>query len=328
VQVLIIGAAGMLGRKLAEAMAARGIAGAPVTDLRLADVIAPPVPAGFSGKVQTLAVDLAAEGAAAALVADLPAVIFHLAAVVSGEAEADFDKGYAVNLDATRALFEAIRAAGGGYRPRVVFTSSAAVFGPPFPEVIGDDFRTTPLTSYGTQKAIGELLLNDYSRRGFLDGVGLRLPTICIRPGTPNRAASGFFSNILREPLAGLPAVLPVRDTLRHWFASPRAAVGFLQHAAAIDTAPLGFRRSLMMPGLSATVADQIEALRRVAGQQAVDLIRLAPDPVIAAIVETWAQDYDPARARALGFQAESSFDQIIAVHLEDELGRPHAQAR
>jgi len=320
-RVLIIGAAGMLGRKLALAVAARGVAGRAVTHLDLADMIAPPVPAGFAGQARVLAVDIAAPGTAAALVADRPQVIFHLAAIVSGEAEADFEKGYAVNLDATRWLFEAVRLAGGGYCPRVVFASSGAVFGAPFPDVIGDDFHLTPRTSYGTQKAMGELLLNDYSRRGFLDGVGLRLPTICIRPGTPNRAASGFFSNILREPLAGLPAVLPVRDSLRHWFASPRAAVGFFEHAAAMDTGPLGTRRVMNMPGLSATVAEEIEALRRVAGQRAVDLIRVEPDPVIAAIVETWAQEYAPLRALELGFRAEAAFDEIIAVHVQDELG-------
>jgi nucleoside-diphosphate-sugar epimerase len=321
VRVLIIGAAGMLGRKLAQAVAARGVAGRAVTHLDLADMIAPPVPAGYAGQARVLAADIAAPGTAAALVADRPEVIFHLAAIVSGEAEADFDKGYAVNLDATRWLFEAVRLTGGGYCPRVVFASSIAVFGAPLPEVIGDDYMLAPRTSYGTQKAISELLLNDYSRRGFLDGVGLRLPTICVRSGAPNRAASGFYSSILREPLAGLPAVLPVRDSLRHWFASPRAAVGFFEHAAAMETGPLGFRRVLNMPGLSATVADEIEALRRVAGQRAVDLIRLEPDPVIAAIVETWALAFDPVRALALGFRAESSFDQIIAAHIEDELG-------
>jgi D-erythronate 2-dehydrogenase len=320
-RVLIIGAAGMLGRKLAQAVAAHGVAGQAVTHLDLADVIAPPVPAGYAGRARVLAVDIAAPGTAAALVADRPQVIFHLAAIVSGEAEADFDKGYAVNLDATRWLFEAVRLTGGGYCPRVVFASSGAVFGAPFPAVISDDFHLTPRTSYGTQKAIGELLLNDYSRRGFLDGVGLRLPTICIRPGTPNRAASGFFSNILREPLAGLPAVLPVRDTLRHWFASPRAAVGFFEHAAALDTRQLGTRRVMNMPGLSATVAEEIESLRRVAGQAAVDLIRVEPDPVIAAIVETWAQEYAPLRALEMGFRAEATFDEIIAVHVQDELG-------
>ena len=167
-------------------------------------------------------------------------MIFHLAAIVSGEAEANFEKGYQINLDGTRYLFEAIRKAGGGYKPKVIFTSSIAVFGAPFPDAIPDDYFTTPLTSYGTQKAICELLLADYSRRGFFDGVGLRFPTICVRPGKPNLAASGFFSNIIREPLAGQEAVLPVGEDVRHWHASPRAAIGFLIHAATMDTGVLG----------------------------------------------------------------------------------------
>ena len=169
-------------------------------------------------------------------------MIFHLAAVVSGEAEADLEKGYRVNLDGTRALFDAVRKSNAGYRPRVVFASSIAVFGEPFPDVIGDDHCTTQLTSYGTQKAMGELLLSDYGRRGFLDGIGLRLPTICVRPGPPNRAASGFFSSIIREPLNGEEAVLPVPDHVRHWFASPRAAVSFLVRAATLDRAEVGTR--------------------------------------------------------------------------------------
>ncbi|NCM98005.1 MAG: NAD-dependent epimerase/dehydratase family protein, partial [Rhodobacterales bacterium] len=257
--VLIIGAAGMLGRKLAQALAPGSLGGVPISRLRLADVVVPPRPAGFGGTVTLAAVDLVQPGAAARLVAERPGVIFHLAAVVSGEAEVDFAKGYAVNLDATRALFEAIRVQNMacGYRPRLVFASSIAVFGAPFPDVINDDYFTTPATSYGTQKAIVELLLADYSRRGLLDGIALRLPTLCVRPGAPNRAASGFFSNILREPLVGLPAVLPVGDTVRHWFASPRAAVGFMQHAAVLDTADLGQRRSLTMPGLCASVAEE-----------------------------------------------------------------------
>jgi nucleoside-diphosphate-sugar epimerase len=250
-------------------------------------------------------------------------VIFHLAAIVSGEAEADFEKGYRINLDGTRQLFEAIRceSAKAAYQPRVVFASSIAVFGAPFPQVIGDEFFTTPLTSYGTQKAIVELLLADYSRRGFLNGVGVRLPTICIRPGKPNKAASSFFSNILREPLSGQEAVLPVSEDVRHWHASPRAAVGFLTHAATMDLQPLGARRTLTMPGLSATVKEQIEALRRVAGDKAVALIRREPDPAIARMVAGWAQAFAADRAIALGFRAESSFDEIIRIHIEDELG-------
>ena len=201
-----------------------------------------------------------------------------------------------------------------------VFTSSIAVFGAPFPPAIGDEFFTTPLTSYGTQKAIGELLLADYTRKGFFDGIGIRLPTICVRPGTPNKAASGFFSNILREPLAGHEAVLPVEDTVRHWHASPRSAVGFLVHAAEIDGDKVGPRRNLSMPGLSATVGEQIDALRRVAGDKVVARIKRVPDPAIIKIVSGWAERCDPQRAIALGFVAEKNFDEIIRAHIEDEL--------
>jgi D-erythronate 2-dehydrogenase len=308
VRVLVLGAAGMLGRKLAERLAGDG----RVTELALVDVAA--------SSTEVDVADVAAPGVAAALVASRPDTIFHLAAVLSGEAEADFDKGYRVNLDGTRGLLEAVRAVGGGYRPRVVFASSIAVFGAPFPDPIGDDFQTTPLTSYGTQKAIGELLLADYTRRGFLDGVGIRLPTICVRPGAPNRAASGFFSGIIREPLNGEDAVLPVPDDVRHWFASPRAAVDFLVHAAEIDGTALGDRRSLTMPGVSATVAEQIEALRRAGGEEAVRRIRREPDETIMRIVAGWPGRFDARRALALGFRAERDFDEIVRVHVEDEL--------
>lgn len=322
--VLIIGAAGMVGRKLAHRLAADGsLGGTEITQFSLVDVIAPDAPAGTRARVTSEAMDLSAPGSAARCVAGRPDVIFHLAAIVSGEAEADFEKGYRINLDGTRELFEAIRQEGSreAYKPRVVFTSSIAVFGAPFPDAIGDEFFTTPLTSYGTQKAIGELLLADYSRRGFFDGVGIRLPTICIRPGKPNKAASGFFSNILREPLAGQEAVLPVGEDVRHWHASPRAAVGFLLHAATMDTAQLGARRNLTMPGLSATVGEQIAALRKVAGEKAVALIRREPDATIAGIVAGWPRNFDARRAEQLGFRAERSFEDIIRVHLEDELG-------
>ena len=277
----------------------------------------------FHGAITRKAADLTVTGTALELVASRPDIIFHLAAVVSGEAEADFDKGYRVNLDGTRLLFEAIRQTGAhdGYRPRVVFASSVAVFGEPLPDVIGDEFLTAPLTSYGTQKAICELLLADYSRRGFLDGIGVRLPTICIRPGLPNRAASGFFSNILREPLVGKEAVLPVSDDVRHWFASPRAGVGFLVHAASIDLTPLGWRRTLSLPGVCATVGEQLAALQRIAGDKALRLVRREPDETIRRIVESWPRAFDPKRALALGFQAERSIDEIIRVHIEDELG-------
>lgn len=310
--ILILGAAGMLGRKLTQAIAGGALA---FDRLTLADVVAPKAVPGAA--IQ--AVNLTDPGAAALLVKDRPDLIFHLAAVVSGEAEADLAKGYAVNLDATRALFDAI-ALVPDYCPRVVFASSLAVFGAPFPKVIPDDFHLTPRTSYGTQKAMAELLLSDYSRRGLLDGLALRLPTICIRPGAPNKAASGFYSSILREPLNGLPATLPVHDSLRHWFASPRAATGFFLKAATLDTAVLDASRALTMPGLSASIAEMIEALRQVAGQKAVDLIQCEPDPVIQAIVEPWAEACEATTARSLGFVAETGFDEIIRVYLEDDL--------
>jgi nucleoside-diphosphate-sugar epimerase len=320
--VLIIGAAGMIGRKLVARLADdQALDGRPVEKLTLIDVGAPQKPEDFAGTVVTTAADIADPAAAGAAIGGRPDVIFHLAAVVSGEAEVDFEKGMHVNLDGSRALIEAIRAAGEGYRPRVVFTSSIAVFGAPFPEAIADDFHHTPLTSYGTQKAIVELLLADYSRRGFLDGIGIRLPTIVVRPGRPNKAASGFFSSIIREPLAGAEAVLPVEDSVMHWHASPRAAVGFLVHAAGVDREKLGPRINLTMPGVCCTVAEQIAALRRIAGDKVAARIRREPDPLVIRIVAGWPRRFDPRRALALGFQTEASFDEIIRAHIEDELG-------
>jgi nucleoside-diphosphate-sugar epimerase len=321
--VLISGGAGMLGRKLAQRLGADGVLGAQAIDsISLVDVV-PPTITPSAVRVETVVADMAEPGTARALIAARPEVIFDLAAVVSGEAEIDFEKGYRVNLDATRHLLEAVRTAGDNYRPRLVFSSSVAVFGPPIPDVIGDGQATTPATSYGTQKAIAELLLADYTRRGFIDGVGIRLPTICVRPGPPNRAASGFFSAIIREPLNGREAVLPVSRDVRHWFASPRAAVQFLVHAATIDTDKLGVHRSLTMPGVSTTVDEEIAALRRVAGDQAVALIRDEPDEMIARIVGGWPRAFDARRAAALGFVAESDFDEIVRVYVEDELDRP-----
>jgi len=317
VRVLIVGAAGMIGRKLAERLARDAT---EISHATLADLVEPVPPAQAKFDVRTAVVDLADPSAAGELVADRPDVVFHLAAVVSGEAEADFDKGYRVNVDGTRSLLEAVRSVGSGYLPRLVFSSSIAVFGPPFPEAIGDDQLAAPLTSYGTQKAIGELLVSDYTRRGFLDGISIRLPTICVRPGKPNRAASGFFSSIIREPLIGREAVLPVPEDIRHWFASPRAAVGFLLHAATLDGGGLGDRRALTMPGVSATVGEMIESLRRIAGSGAVDLIRRVPDETTMRIVAGWPGRFDARRACELGFEAEADFDEIVRAHVEDEL--------
>ena len=321
-RVLIIGGGGMVGQKFARRLAAdNAIAGKPIDELILYDIVEPLRPdAPF--KVTTLTGNMAQESEAHRLAALRADHVYHLAAIVSGEAERDFDKGWTVNGKGVWQLLEALRAVGGGYRPRVVFTSSIAVFGAPFPDAVPDDFFTTPMTSYGAQKAISELLVTDYSRKGFIDGLSLRLPTVCVRPGKANLAASSFFSGIIREPLNGKEAVLPVPDTVRHWFASPRAAASFLAHAAGLDTSLLKERRSLTMPGLSVTVAEQIEALRDIAGEDVVRLIRRQPDPDVAAIVLNWPENFTAARANSLGFAAETDFRDIIRIYIEEDLGK------
>jgi nucleoside-diphosphate-sugar epimerase len=321
-KILILGGGGMVGQKLAHHLMTQGLGGQPVDTLTLHDIAfpdwtGPGAPAQVTG-------DLSDPGTAETLLRGRPDVIFHLAAVVSGVAEADFDLGWRVNVTGHWALMEAIRAAhiasGGSYRPRLVFTSSIAVFGGPYPDRIGDDFLTAPQTSYGAQKAIGEAMVQDYSRKGFCDGLSIRLPTICVRPGKPNGAASSFFSGIIREPLNGQTADLPVPETVRHWHASPRSAVGFLTHAATLETERLAGRTALNLPGISCTVAEQIEALRRVAGQDAVDRIVPRPDPTVQRIVDGWPRDFDPQRAVALGFVADPDFETIIRIYIEDDL--------
>jgi len=317
--ILILGGGGMVGQKLAQRIAAD----APFADpqITLFDRAFPPQSA--SGTQVTG--DISDPAIAATLAAARPDVIFHLAAIVSGQAEAEFALGWDVNMMAMWHLLNALKgehdASGGSYRPRLVFTSSIAVFGGPFPDQIGDEFLSAPLTSYGAQKAACELMLSDFSRKGFVDGLSLRLPTVCVRPGKANAAASSFFSGIIREPLNGIEAILPVADTVRHWHVSPRAATKFLTQAALLDTDLLEGRRALNLPGISCTVEEQIEALRRAAGQKAVDLIKHIPDETIMRMVAGWPRNFAPERAIALGFQAESSFDEIIAVYMEEELG-------
>lgn len=317
-KVLVIGAAGMVGRNLVDRLIAEGKLGdRQVTEMTLFDVVPATAEGGDGPAIGIETGDIADRATVERLMAGRPDVIFHLAAIVSGEAEADFDKGYRINLDGTRHLFEAIRAQN-DYHPRVVYTSSIAVFGAPFPEAIGDEFITAPMTSYGAQKMIGELLLNDYSRRGIFDGVGIRLPTIVVRPGKPNKAASGFFSGIIREPLAGVEAVLPVDDDVRHWVASPASATGFLLHAATMDTEALGARRCLTMPGLSVTIGEMIAALGEVAGEERVALIKREPDATIRGIVAGWPRNFDASRAAEVGFKADASFQDIIRAHMRD----------
>ncbi len=312
-RILIIGAAGMLGRKLSERLARDGSLGAqPISALVRADV---------AGGVDTIAADLTDPGAAADLIASRPDVIVDLAAVVSGEAESDFEKGYRVNLDATRHLLEAIRLAGPDYRPRLVFSSSIAVFGPPMPDVIADDHPTTPATSYGTQKAIVELLLADYTRRGFVDAIAIRLPTICVRPG---RAEPGRVGLLLQHHprAAAQPARRPARLGRSPPLVRLAARGRRLSHPCRGRSTPALWAcgGTLTMPGLSATVGEEIEALRRVAGDDAVALIRSEPDDTIARIVDGWPRAFDARRASELGFTAERDFDEIVRVYVEDEM--------
>jgi nucleoside-diphosphate-sugar epimerase len=312
----------MIGSRLVDQLVKEGsVSGKPIRSLDLHDRVAPIARSLPGGEVTAYSGDLSAPEACVDLISHRPDLIFHLAGIVSGEAEVDFELGYRVNLDGTRSLFEAIRMSGN--RPRLVFTSSIAVFGGPFPDTVPDDFHLTPHSSYGTQKLVGEVLLADYTRRDILDGVGIRLPTICVRPGKPNRAASGFFSNIIREPLNGISATVPVPRSVVHTHASPRSAVRFLLHAATIDGAAVGPRRNLSMPGVAVTVAEQIEALGRVAGEEAAALVSDAPDAAVWAIVQTWPGRIAATRARDLGFEAENSFDDIIAAHIADESLQP-----
>jgi len=319
-KVLILGGGGMVGQKLAHHLISNGLNGDTDLAITLHDIAFPP----NGAKANMHIGNVAEAGVVEELATKRFDVIFHLASIVSGQAETDFDLGWAVNMHPTWRLLEGLRveheASGGAYVPRLVFTSSIAVFGGPYPDKIDDEFLTAPQTSYGSQKAICEAMIADFSRKGFVDGVSLRLPTICVRPGKPNLAASSFFSGIIREPLNGVEAVLPVADSVRHWHASPRSAVGFLTHAAGLDTELLQGRRALNLPGISCTIAEQIEALRSIAGQDVIDLIKPQHDAAIAKIVDGWPRNFNPKRAISLGFKADADFESIIRVYLEDDL--------
>lgn len=322
-KILILGGAGMLGQKTARRIAQTGIANAEIDELILHDIVDPaPLEAGFT--VTRMTGNIADESEARRLAALRADVVFPLAAIVSGEAETDFDKGWSINGHGTWHLLEALRAehdaSNGSYVPRVVFSSSIAVFGGPFPDKIGDEFLCAPQTSYGAQKAMSELLVSDYSRKGMIDGISIRLPTVCVRPGKANLAASSFFSGIIREPLNGKEAILPVDESVRHWHVSPRAAAKFMTDAAELDTSLLEGRRSLNMPGISCTVGEQIEALRQVAGNDVVNLIKHQPDEDVIRIVGNWPRNFDPVRATQLGFTAENSFEEIVRTYIEEDL--------
>jgi nucleoside-diphosphate-sugar epimerase len=256
------------------------------------------------------------DAATLAQVCDGVDLVWHLAAVVSSAAEADFDLGMQVNLYGLLNLLETLRRQ--GQSPRLVYASGFAVFGGALPDVVDDDTALTPQSSYGMQKAVGELLVADYARKGFIDGRVLRLPTIVVRPGKPNKAASTFFSSIIREPLVGQFAVCPVRPDTQVYISSPRRAVESMLLAMTLSPQRLGSERILPLPGLTTTVADMVAALERVAGKSAVELIRWEPDATIQRIVESWPSQVDAPRARALGFKADADFDSIVRAHIED----------
>ena len=321
-KILIIGGGGMVGQKFATSLADTPLLG-PSDEITLFDL---GFPEGGAHADHRISGNVSDPLAIKQLVEDRPDVIFHLASIVSGEAESNFTLGWDVNGHAFWAFLEAVRAEHSAsdalWRPRLIFTSSIAVFGAPYPEKIDDEFLSAPQTSYGAQKAISELLISDYSRKGVIDGLAIRLPTICVRPGKANLAASSFFSGIIREPLNGAEALLPVSTDVRHWHASPRSAAGFLRHAGTLDLDLVGSRRALNLPGVSCTVEEQIDALRDIAGDDVVALIRPEPDETIIRIVKGWPRNFAPQRAIDLGFRAESDFHQIIQTYIDDDLRR------
>ncbi len=319
--VLIIGGGGFLGQKLAKALAARGtLRGQPIRKLILADLAAPAdVSAPFP--VETRTADITDAAQMRALMQDRPDVIYHLAAIVSGQAEAEFDLGMNVNLFGTINVFEAARAL--GTNPVLVFTSSIAVYGGEAPDPIEDWTLLNPQTSYGAQKAAAEALLNDFSRKGFFDGRGLRLPTISIRPGKPNKAASSFMSSIFREPLQGQEAVCPVSPDYEHWFLSPRRCIENLIIAAEIPADAWGQNRCLALPGRTHSIGEMVEAMRRVAGDEPVARIRWEPDPELQSIVMGWRGRFNPTKALRLGFKNDDSFEDNVRYFLEDDLNIP-----
>ncbi|HTL75856.1 MAG TPA: D-erythronate dehydrogenase [Casimicrobiaceae bacterium] len=319
--VVVTGGAGFLGQRLARKLLARGALSAPdgrrepIERLVLLDVV--PAPDFGDPRVRVIAGDLSDAEVVREAFSAGAASVFHLAAVVSGQAEADFDLGMRVNLDASRLVLEACRAS--GRKPRVLFTSSVAVYGGELPPLVDDRTALTPQSSYGVQKAIGELLLGDYTRKGFVDGRVARLPTISVRPGRPNRAASSFASGIIREPLNGEASVCPVGPDLRLWLLSPRRAIDCLINLHEIPAERLGRARSVNLPGVSVSVAQMIDALRVVAGNAAAQRVRFERDPVIERIVGSWPSAWDVTRATSLGLEGDIDFEAIIRAYVEDD---------
>ena len=323
-KVVITGGTGFIGRRLAQRLLQRGTLVGPggketaIDELVLFDVAPPQPPIAPNNRLKLVTGDIADTATVRALIDRGTGTVFHLAAVVSGQAEADTDVGYRVNLDGTRAVLDACRAL--ATRPRLVFASSLAVYGGELPPEVGDDTPLTPQSSYGAQKAIGELLVNDYSRKGFIDGRALRLPTVVVRPGRPNRAASSFASSIIREPLAGQDAVCPVSPDLVMALASPRSVVAALHRAHELPGEAFGAHRSLQLPGFSVAVGEMAQAVRRAGGEAAYARIQWQRDPAIEAIVAGWPQALAAPRALAMGFAADANIDGAVQAFAEDDL--------
>jgi len=323
-RIVITGGGGFLGRKLARAILDRGTltdangTKREVRELVLLDVVERP--SLSDPRVVIVTGDLAGAEPIERAFAQRVDSVFHLAAVVSGEAEQDFDKGWRVNVDATRRWLEACRTQGDA--PKFVFTSSVAVFGGDLPNVLADTQQTTPQSSYGAQKAVGELFLHDYTRKGFVDGRALRLPTVSVRPGKPNKAASSFASGIIREPLDGIEAICPVPAETTMWLTSPRRVVENLVVGHEAPASSFGTTRNVNVPGISLSVREMVAALRRVAGDAVADRVRFELDPAIDRIVRTWPRDFDTVLGRKLGMSAGGDFDSAIREYIDDELPR------
>jgi len=324
-RIVITGGCGFLGRRLALLLLEQGTKLGAINELVLFDNASSALPLPDDTRVSVVTGDIADRATVAKLIAPGTDAVFHLAAIVSGQAEADTDLGYRVNLDGTRAVLDACHALRSC--PRLIFASSLAVYGGALPPAVGDDTALTPQSSYGTQKAIGELLINDHTRKGFVDGRALRLPTVVVRPGRPNRAASTFASSIIREPLSGKDAVCPVSPETVMALASPRRVVASLAHALDIPSEAIGENRTLQLPGYSVSVGEMAEALRRAGGDSAYQRIAWRPDAMIQAIVGSWPRELSAPRAEALGFQPDSGIDEAVRFFIEDDLALQRALA-
>ena len=313
--ILITGAAGFLGQRLANHLLTSPVSNQALESLTLADIVEPPMPKGDT-RIRTLKADLTDSQVTQALITPDITAVYHLAAVVSGQAEADFDLGMAVNCDGTRNLLEAVRHQAPG--AQFIFASSLAVFGGELPEVITEETVVTPLSSYGTQKAIAELWVNDYTRKGFIDGRILRLPTVCVRPGKPNAATSSFVSSIVREPLSGETAICPVDRSLPLWLSSPGTVTHNLAHALTIPASKFGYTRTLNLPGITVTVQSTLDSLSDVAGPDALDYVQYQPDETISRIVASWPSQFDVSRAVNLGFERDRTFTDIVKAFMAE----------